>query len=343
MFEKVLIVLMIGCFLLGMATKAEVEEVKEEAEGTTTTESSVNESDNNSETDYQISAAKISKVAQGDTITNVIFGDTEMTVSEARAKGVGGLEQKSADERIKVKYPKVVMVSDKKDIEKYKEALVESIKFFDNRGKLKKEIPVQKLILGKQSPADITVSKNEQYLAINTPIREDEKGIWENNTVVFNSEGDRLWGFEHNLVAIYLSPNGEYMVGQGWESGPVVVYNKKGKILRELENNEFNDISFSEDGSYFAVIIGKIDWGIKTETHVDRQSADLVVIDAQGNELWSKEKIAKGWEASGVKVKISDNTIIVITGEFKVYYFSKDGKLLKVEKSNLGQYRSFKG
>ena len=32
MFKKVLIVLMIGCFLLGMATKAEVENVKEEAE-----------------------------------------------------------------------------------------------------------------------------------------------------------------------------------------------------------------------------------------------------------------------------------------------------------------------
>jgi len=32
MFEKVLIVLMIGCFLLGMATKAEVEGVKEEVE-----------------------------------------------------------------------------------------------------------------------------------------------------------------------------------------------------------------------------------------------------------------------------------------------------------------------
>jgi len=41
MFKKVLIVLMIGIFLLGMATKAEVENVKEEAEGTATTESSV--------------------------------------------------------------------------------------------------------------------------------------------------------------------------------------------------------------------------------------------------------------------------------------------------------------
>jgi hypothetical protein len=34
MFKKILIVLMIGCFLLGMATKAEVENVKEEAETT---------------------------------------------------------------------------------------------------------------------------------------------------------------------------------------------------------------------------------------------------------------------------------------------------------------------
>jgi len=34
MFKKILIVLIVGCFLLGMATKAEVENVKEEAEST---------------------------------------------------------------------------------------------------------------------------------------------------------------------------------------------------------------------------------------------------------------------------------------------------------------------
>jgi len=345
MFKKILIVLMIGCFLLGMATKAEVEEIKEEAEKEVIEDSAaardVDEKD--VEPDFRISAAKVSNLAQGDTITNVIFGEAEMTVSKARTMGVEGLVQESSDEKVKVKYPKVVMVSDEDIIERSAEAIAKSIRFLDVNGKLKKEIPVQRYILGKQSPARISISKNEKFLAINTPIKEDEKGIWGKNTVVFNSDGDRLWGFDHNLVTIYLSPNGEYMVGQGWESGPVVVYGKDGKTLREIENNGLNDISFSDDGNYFAVILEGIDREMKTERYVDRAYADLVVVDAQGNELWRKEKIAKG-SATGAEVKISNGNITVITGvgEYKVYHFDKDGKLLKTEQGDVGQLRNFK-
>lgn len=337
MFKKILIVLMIACFLLGMATRKE----KENLEKTVKAESTITESEKEMETNYQISAATVSKVASGDTITNVIFGETDMTVSEARAMGVEGLEQSDPNESVKVKYPKVVIVGNKKDIEKYKETLIESIKFFNNRGKLKKEIPVQKYIPDKQSPGSIEIPKNEKYLGINTPIKED-KGISRVRTVVFNSDGDSLWGFEHSSVDIYLSPNGEYMVGQGWEEGPIVVYNKNGKILNEIENEEF-DMSFSADGSYFAVFVRKIDWKMETKIFSDRLSADLVVIDAQGKELWKKEKIAKG-DASFGKVKISNNTIIAITGlgELKVYYFNKDGKLLKMEQGDVEQLRNFK-
>jgi hypothetical protein len=133
------------------------------------------------------------------------------------------------------------------------------------------------------------------------------------------------------------------MVGQGWEEGPVVVYNKDGKILSEMENNAFNDISFSKDGGYFAVILEGIDREMKTERYADRAYADLVVVDAQGKELWKKEKIARGW-ASSAKVNISADTVIVMTGgeELKVYYFNKDGKLLKTEQGDIEQLRNFK-
>jgi hypothetical protein len=353
MFKKILIVLMIGCFLLGMATRAEAENVKEEAEeevmsdsttadfGTTTTES-----ESNSKTHYQISAATVSKLALGDTITNMIFGETEMLVSDARALGVKGLEQRRADEKIRVRYPKVVMVSDKETIKKYKEALIESIKFFDSSGKLKKEIPVQKYIPKKRSPGSVGISDNEKYLWINTPTKED-KGISRVSTVVFDSDGKRLWGFEHNSASMYLSPNGEYIVGfPDLECGecPILVYNKNGKILEEIgKDDQSYDIAFSKDGSYFAVRVIKIDWEMETNIHINRQSADLLVIDDQGNELWRKEKIAKG-DASFGEVKISNDTIIFMTGfgEFKIYYFDKNGGLLKTEQGDIKRAKEFK-
>jgi hypothetical protein len=348
MFKKILIVLMIGCFLLGMATRAEAENVKEEAEeevmsdsttadfGTTTTES-----ESNSKTHYQISAATVSKLALGDTITNMIFGETEMLVSDARALGVKGLEQKRADEKIRVKYPKVVMVSDKKSIGRPK---AKSLKFFDGKGKLKKEISVQEYVSERKGgPASVEIPKGGKYLAINAPIEADEKGIWGKNTVVFNADGDRLWGFDHGLVSVYLSPNGEYMVGQGWESGPVIVYSKKGEILKEIDNDGFSDISFSDNGSYFAVILKGVDREMETERYVDRVYANLIVVNAQGAELWRKERIARGM-AYGAEVKISNDVISVITGvgEYKMYSFDRNGKLLKTEQGDVEQLRNFK-
>jgi hypothetical protein len=61
MFKKILIVLMIGCFLLGMATKAEVESVKEE--GAETPKNTVTETlaqpENETEKGYRIEVSKV--------------------------------------------------------------------------------------------------------------------------------------------------------------------------------------------------------------------------------------------------------------------------------------------
>lgn len=345
MYKKMLIVLTIGCLLLGMATRAEAENVEEQAVSDTAVDSvAFDVEDTDTNTDYKISATIVSKVTQGDTITNVIYGETEMEVSKARSLGIEGLEQKRADEMVKVKYPKVVITGNNKIITKYNQNLIESIKFFNKRGELKKEVSVQRYIPKKQSPGNVVISNNKKYLAINTPIKENEKGTWKTNTVVFNSDGDSLWSFKHNLVAIYLPPNGEYLIGEPWEGMSIYLYGKNGKILKKIKkDDQAGDFAFSEDGSYFALLVGRIDWEKENKRQGSHEYSDLVVIDAQGDELWREERIAKG-SASPGEVKISNDTIIVMTGwnEFKVYYFDMKGNLLKTEQADLKRAREFK-
>jgi hypothetical protein len=356
MFKKILIVLMVGCFLLGMATKAEVENVKEEAGKETGPASTAVGGGKAFEPDYQISAASVSKVAEGDTITHVIYGEAEMTVSNARSMGVEGLEQKGLNEKVKVKYPKVVMVSEKRAVQDYGAPMVEAVKFFDLSGKVKKEVLVKDVFpKDKDGICWVDITDNRQYFALYTHVsfsvknEYQEKKESKSQVVVFDTSGNKSWEIEETEfpIAVHLSPNGEYLVGAPdteWGGAPVLVYNKSGKMLKKVKKDDQGcRISFSNDGSYFAVVITKIDWELKTDKHYDRISSDLVVVDAQGNELWRKEKIAKG-VGSGGKVKISNDVISVITGvgECKVYYFDKNGKLLKTEQGDVEQLRNFK-
>ncbi|MCK4421997.1 hypothetical protein KAW18_18145 [candidate division WOR-3 bacterium] len=297
---------------------------------------------------FQVKLESIFEKAATDTIVEEIVNETEMSVSEARVLGVEGLEGRESSEKVIVKYPKVIMVSSKEIIERYGESLIKSIKFFNEKGNLKKDIDVQGYIPEKKGPARVGVSQNGKYLRINAPVEViPGKEVLKSRIVVFNTEGDSLWGFKHKLQNIYLSPNGEYMVGVPdleWGDAPVFMYDKDGNILKKIEKEDQScDISFSNDGSYFAVLVTRINYEMKTEKHGERYSADLVVVDAQGNELWRKEEIAIGYASKG-RVNISNDTISVITGfgEYKIYHFNKDGKLLKTEQSNVEHLMNFK-
>lgn len=296
--------------------------------------------------EVRLKLSSIYEPAQGDTVVKVIHDSTEMEVSEARALGVEGLEEMEEKEVVSVKYPKVITISDSTIIERYGEALVKTIKFFNGRGELKREIDVQGYFQEKIGPARVGFSPNYKYLRINAPI-EGEREVKRSKIVVFNTDGDSLWGFEHKLVNVYLSPNGEYMVGVqdlGCGVCPVYLYNKSGKILRKIEKEDQGyDIAFSEDGSFFAVLASRIDWEKEVEKHVDREYSNLVMIGADGKNMWTKKRIAKGAASPG-EVKISIDTIIVMTGwnEFKVYYLDKSGKLLKTEQSDIKRAREFK-
>jgi hypothetical protein len=192
----------------------------------------------------------------GEEVVDVIFDEAEMTVEEARALGFKGLEQREATDTVVVQYPKVLMI---KDENAKHEPLVKSIKFLDEKGSVKKEVPLQRYIPDKQSPARINIAKNRQYIRINTPIKEDEHGdLVEAESVILDTAGNVLWSIKHNLSIVYLSPDGKYIVGVptlDWSDAPIYVYNEKGLVKEIKKNTSWWDIDFSADGSYFAVTI----------------------------------------------------------------------------------------
>ena len=237
--NRVLLLVLSIFFLLGMATRAEEENLKKE----TGPASTAIEGGKAFEANYHISATKISNIVQGDTITNVIFSEAEMAVSKARTMGVEGLEQKRADEKIRVKYPKVVMVSDRQKVIDYGAPMVQSLKFYDLSGKVRKEIIIKNVFpKDKEGICWVDITDNRHYFALYVHVsftvknEYQEKKESKSQVVVFDASGNKLWEIEKTEfpIAVNLSPNAEYLVGAPdteWGGAPVLVYSKSGKVF----------------------------------------------------------------------------------------------------------------
>lgn len=280
----------------------------------------------------------------GEGVVDVVYDTAIMDVAAAKALGVAKLEGRQKSESIKVRYPKVVMIKD----EKVKTGThVKSLRFLDETGKMKKEIPVQRFISGKQDPAEIIVSKNRKYISMRNVKERTEKGDVKNTeSIILDADGNELWKINHQLASARVSTNGEYIVGDYDECDtcPVVVFNRNGLVKEIPKGTLWFDVDFSKDGSFFAVTTETIDWKIKTSRHADRYAGHLQVYDSSGKELWRKDNLAKG-VGTGCEVKISsDDVVNVITGvdDYKLYRFDKKGSLLKEEQSNLEALRNFK-
>lgn len=281
-----------------------------------------------------------------ESVVDTVYDTAVMNVAAAKALGVSKLEGRQKSEFIKVRFPKVVML---KDEEVKTGTHVKTLRFLSETGKLKKEIPVQRFIPGKQDPAGIVVSKNRKYIAINNvKARDKQKGVIENSeTEVLDTDGNVLWKVGHLLPGAMVSTNGEYILGADDECGgpcPVQVFNKTGLIAEINKNDIGYDVDFSNDGSFFAATTTTIDWEMNTSKHVDRYAGHLHVYDSTGKELWRKDNISKG-ESSFCEVKISsDDVINVMTGVngYKLYQFDKEGNLLKEEQGTPESLRNFK-
>ncbi|MDI6703292.1 MAG: hypothetical protein QME40_01265 [bacterium] len=269
------------------------------------------------------------KLPEGEEIVDVIFGEAEMTVEEAMALGIKGLEQKKATETVKVQYPKVITI---KDMNIKGDVSIKSIRFLNEKGEMKSEYQVK----GQREWTGVMVSKNKKYLNVHSIINYEKE---EAESIMLNDEGKVLWSVKHNLFEVYPSPNGKYLVGLPtieWSDAPIYVYNEKG-LVREIKKDDLScRLSFSKDGSYFAVTL---------TTRIEGEDrADLIVFDGEGNELWRKNGITRGIAADYCPINITDDDIItVMTGgdEYKIYHFDKKGNLVKEEQGNLELLRQF--
>jgi hypothetical protein len=269
-----------------------------------------------------------------ESVVDVIFGEAEMTVKEARKRGMKGLEKRKAMEIVKVQYPKVVVLGKRvKYTEDYEELHETSINFFDKNGKKKKEIFLQQSLPDRDyGRAMVGISKNRKYLAIYTPVVTtpielrgkitdwEESGYIKNDTVIMDTEGNKLWSVVLECSGNpHISSNGKYIVDidvGGELDGPSVIYNENG-MVKEIWALGCFAVDFSKDGSWFAVI---------TE-----RRHDLIVFDEKGNELWKKRNFGEGWDSEKCLNISEDDIITIIFGmnqDIK-YRFDKKGNLIE--------------
>ncbi|MBU1261649.1 hypothetical protein KKG61_02510 [bacterium] len=337
------ILLVLGMVSLVWAEKPSLGTVTEQALGTQTIEPKL-----------------IMEYKFDEPVVDVIFDEATMTVKEARALGMKGLEKRKATEKVKVQYPKVVVVGKRVKYikseggypyaEDFEELHPASIKFFSEKEKKKKEILLQE-ITPKGWRTNVGFSKNKKYIGVTSKITRYsqewlDEGPSEAKFTMIDTNGQILWEAVTNLDEPFgISPNGQYIVctgdttGDYWDYMPSV-WNSKGLVKKMFGEKEWYGVDpyldFSKDGNWFAVIAGK---GETILTENGRYGGCiphryLIVFDEKGNELWRKEIAVDPWMIDSMN--ISDDDVITVTmwhfygaEKEKVYRFDKKGKLIE--------------
>ena len=276
---------------------------------------------------------------------DVIYDETEMTVSEAEARGVKSLDKRDAKDKVKVKYPKVVFVADDKIYYEGDEPDTKLIRFHNKNGSVKKEYPVQKVIPGKQWGANIRLSNNKKFIGVTNVKKCNEKGdILDSETIVLNTEGDVLWETKHKLSSVWVSPNGRYVVGSEveWDEEPAKIFYQDGRVKDISKNGTlgYNHVQFSNNGTFVVITFETVDRKKnekileQTGKHQGGHSRHLVAIDEDGKELWLINNITEGGEYGVWDLNITDEdesvfTIFKIgTDEKTEFRFDTSGKLV---------------
>jgi len=295
MFKKVLIVLMIGCFLLGMATKAEVEGVKEEAEST---KNEPNENLNEGEVSLELMGEK-----ELNTETKI-----EMAIAEGKriAKGDEG---------------EVVFFNNKKE-------LVKRIKIEYHRGwwgfsENKKYAggyfgPKQG---GVENPEDSFTLYDSLGDKIWSITREEDKGTIFHSRVGFG-------GMRMSFGDIKISNDGSRLaVVEGFSkqnfspdsSLRIAFYNEKGGVIKEaiIPHLYYLQASWTPDGEKFVV-------SVPGDNALDVSKDDLIyAFDKNGNVAW--KYVARGIHLSSVGWR--DHQTLIVTN-LRVLHAYPEGFIL---------------
>jgi hypothetical protein len=250
-------------------------------------------------------------------IEEVIWGEMEVTVEEARALGVKGLEQKKVAGKVKVKYPKVVVPKDEvivgPNILYPKEGVTNTVvTFLNEKGNITNRIFLKKF-------DRCYLSSNGEYAGVVTA------GFFlmdKNGNVVWRKEA-----MEHTINHCIISDNGNRILmiddisplGESPPKSGFYLYDMAGRQIWKREINEdIFDVKMSKNGKYIAgkisIYIGKgnppfEDW--------------LFFYNIDERKSW-KYKLEEG---PGVWIVLLENGDVEIRGINKTMYFTKEGKL----------------
>ena len=304
--NRVFLVLAVCVFLLGMATKAEVEDVKEEIEREAKPIATAIESTAESagaEVASELQLTTVFEKTFDEEIVDVIF-DTA-TVSLGEAVVVGWKESAfETDEEAKGKaeivYPKVLFYGSNewpnKDFEGY--INTSRIAFCGESGEVEKELRFVEVASGKEDEYIVSVSPNEKYISVS---KFQKMGQGGKITMLFDSEGNELLFFEEGHIVPPVSQMGfiKYMPPGdfGGVIAPICIYDLNKRKVIDYETVGYSEIPNAEVGG--EIFVGKGKFLFSWVSGVKKSVGKLIDVQS-GQVLWKKEydfEITGDWKA----------------------------------------------
>ena len=199
--------------------------------------------------------------------------------------------------------------------------------FLGDDGIIFKEFPLQKWVLGKSSPSEVSVADNGKFVCVTTVTKEDVSGedVIEGNSIVLDYKGNEIWKVKHTSSNSIVAPNGRYIIC-GDNNGPDKIYYQTGKVVLVKDDslseyqysyNGDSQYSFSNDGSFVVGLIRATD--LKKDVLLHKQGGrwgegditELIAIDENGRELWKKADLPRGRGVIPTVKVLEDNKVQV--------------------------------
>jgi outer membrane protein assembly factor BamB len=240
------------------------------------------------------------KMPEGEEIVDVIFGEATMTVKEARALGMKGLEQKKATETVKVQYPKVVITG-------------KAVRFLNETGKVLSSKNLEEF--GYKVWGNVSATGDKVFISSFSKKKEGD-ALVPTNLFCLDKKGDVLWKREFEGEP-RISGNEKYIADINPPDCSVGVrfYNIEGNKLWEKSYFTWGTAEILYDGKV-VISTGKI----------------LYFVNQNGKELWNyklEQEIGPGCIETGYGGSKRGN-FFAVCGD-KLYSFDEKGLLWKAD------------